>query len=226
MNHFMNHGTNHAMTPATRRVFLADVGRGMLLASLGPVLTADLGIAHALTDDTSDRRHFGARERATRCTHARDSAGSTLADPRQTSQRRNRPEHTRRPLDALANARTFGGQDYTSHHSLMTHASIGMRRAGRLHTDLQSQGHTVAKDTVHMLINHLIDAFVIAAVPVATESVVQHNRRKLINHAAFNFHRARALQFTQIGQRCQFPCAKIPYRCGNRRAFDSLSHGA
>ena len=70
-----------------------------------------------------------------------------------------------------------------------------------------------------MLLNHLIDAFVIAAVPVATESVVQHNRRKLINHAAFNFHRASALQFTQIGQRCQFPCAKIPYRCGNRRAF-------
>jgi hypothetical protein len=39
-------------------------------------------------------------------------------------------------LEALANARTFGGQDYTSYHSLMTHAIIGMRRAGRLHTDL------------------------------------------------------------------------------------------
>jgi predicted AAA+ superfamily ATPase len=45
----------------------------------------------------------------------------------------------------------------------------------RLHDDLRSQGHNVAKDTVHALLDHLIDAFVISAVPVATESERRRN---------------------------------------------------
>jgi len=35
------------MTGASRREFLADVGRGMLVASVGPALAADLGFAPA-----------------------------------------------------------------------------------------------------------------------------------------------------------------------------------
>lgn len=45
----------------------------------------------------------------------------------------------------------------------------------RLSSDLRSQGHAVAKDTVHELVGHLLDAFVIAAVPVATESERRRN---------------------------------------------------
>ncbi len=45
----------------------------------------------------------------------------------------------------------------------------------KLHADLRSQGHNVAKDTVHALLDHLIDAFVIAAVPVATDSERRRN---------------------------------------------------
>jgi predicted AAA+ superfamily ATPase len=37
------------------------------------------------------------------------------------------------------------------------------------------QGYNIAKDTVHALLDHLIDAFVIAAVPVATESERRRN---------------------------------------------------
>jgi predicted AAA+ superfamily ATPase len=51
----------------------------------------------------------------------------------------------------------------------------GSFSATKLHDDLRSQGHNVAKDTVHALLDHLIDAFVIAAVPVATESERRRN---------------------------------------------------
>lgn len=51
----------------------------------------------------------------------------------------------------------------------------GSFSANRLHADLRSQGHNVAKDTVHALLDHLVDAFVIAAVPVATESERRRN---------------------------------------------------
>lgn len=51
----------------------------------------------------------------------------------------------------------------------------GSFSAGRLHADLRSQGHSVAKDTVHALLDYLTDAFVIAAVPVATESERRRN---------------------------------------------------
>ncbi|MFO0961644.1 MAG: ATP-binding protein [Phycisphaerales bacterium] len=51
----------------------------------------------------------------------------------------------------------------------------GSFSAGRLHADLRSQGHSVAKDTVHALLDYLTDAFVIAAIPVATESERRRN---------------------------------------------------
>jgi predicted AAA+ superfamily ATPase len=51
----------------------------------------------------------------------------------------------------------------------------GSFSAHRLHTDLRSQGYNIAKDTVHALLDHLIDVFVIAAVPVATESERRRN---------------------------------------------------
>ena len=51
----------------------------------------------------------------------------------------------------------------------------GSFSVSKLYADLRSQGHTVAKDTVHTLLDHLIDAFVIAAVPVATDSERRRN---------------------------------------------------
>ena len=51
----------------------------------------------------------------------------------------------------------------------------GSFSANKLHADLRSQGHNVAKDTVHALLDYLIDAFVIAAVPVATDSERRRN---------------------------------------------------
>lgn len=45
----------------------------------------------------------------------------------------------------------------------------------RLHLDLKAQGHGVAKDAVHAMFGHLIDAFLIDAVTLATESERRRN---------------------------------------------------
>ena len=62
--------------------------------------------------------------------------------------------------------------------SIIRHAlrnPCGSFSVTKLYADLRSQGHTVAKDTVYALLDHLIDAFVIAAVPVATDSERRRN---------------------------------------------------
>lgn len=45
----------------------------------------------------------------------------------------------------------------------------------RLHRDLKAQGHGVAKDAVHAMLGHLLDAFLLSAVPLATDSERQRN---------------------------------------------------
>lgn len=44
-----------------------------------------------------------------------------------------------------------------------------------LHRDMRSQGLAIGKDTVHAMIDHLLDAFLVSAVPLATESERQRN---------------------------------------------------
>jgi predicted AAA+ superfamily ATPase len=41
--------------------------------------------------------------------------------------------------------------------------------------DLRAQGHGVAKDAVHAMLGHLMDAFLLSAVPIATVSERQRN---------------------------------------------------
>lgn len=45
----------------------------------------------------------------------------------------------------------------------------------RLHRDLKAQGHGVGKDAVHAMLDHLMDAFLVTAVPLGTESERQRN---------------------------------------------------
>jgi predicted AAA+ superfamily ATPase len=51
----------------------------------------------------------------------------------------------------------------------------GSFSAHRLYQDLKTQGHGVAKDAVHAMLGHLMDAFLLGAVPIATESERQRN---------------------------------------------------
>jgi len=45
----------------------------------------------------------------------------------------------------------------------------------RLHQDLKAQGHGVAKDALHAMLGYLLDAFLLSAVPLATDSERQRN---------------------------------------------------
>ena len=51
----------------------------------------------------------------------------------------------------------------------------GSFSAHRLHQDLKAQGHGVAKDAVHAMLGHLLDAFLLSVVPLATDSERQRN---------------------------------------------------
>lgn len=51
----------------------------------------------------------------------------------------------------------------------------GSFSAHRLHQDLKAQGHGVAKDAVHAMLGYLQDAFLLSAVPLATDSERQRN---------------------------------------------------
>jgi hypothetical protein len=101
-----------------RREFLADVGRGMLAASVGTGLAHGLGLAPAaLAEGQAQRLTFGAAE-------------PLVALMQETPADRLLPIVIERiksgtelrqlvAAAALANARTFGGQDYDGYHALM-----------------------------------------------------------------------------------------------------------
>jgi hypothetical protein len=101
-----------------RREFLADVGRGMLVASVGTGLAEGLGLAPAaLADGGTERLTFGPIE-------------PLVAFMQETPAERFLPAVVERikggadlrqlvAAAALANARTFGGQDYDGYHAFM-----------------------------------------------------------------------------------------------------------
>jgi hypothetical protein len=105
------------MTNYSRRDFLADVGKGMLISTLGTSVASEFGIPQALGDERAERLSFGKMEplvgllqetptdkllpvlvdRLSRGTALRDLVSAT----------------------ALANARTFGGSHYDGFHAFM-----------------------------------------------------------------------------------------------------------
>lgn len=105
------------MSSGTRREFLADVGKGMLVASVGAPLAIELGLARALASDDSDVLTFGALEPLVTLMQQTpvDRLQSSLVD----KLRRGTDLHTLVAAGALANARSFGGQHYTGYHTLM-----------------------------------------------------------------------------------------------------------
>src|SRR5258708_34503291 len=105
------------MVNRTRREFLADVGRGMLIASLGPALTHELGLSRAMAGDAPDGLLFGKLEPLVGL--MQDTPVDKLL-PLLVEKLANGTElRTLVAAGALANARTFGGQDYTGYHAFM-----------------------------------------------------------------------------------------------------------
>ena len=115
------------MMNRNRREFLADVGKGMLIASVGPTLAADLGLARAFAGDGPEPLSFGDRE-------------PLVALMQETPAAKLQPilvDRLRGGLElnqlvaaaALANARTFGGEDYVGFHTMMAlHPAYMMAR--------------------------------------------------------------------------------------------------
>jgi hypothetical protein len=105
------------MNVRNRREFLADVGRGMLVAGLGSGLAADLGLAPARAADGPDRLTFGPLEPLVGL--MQDTPADKL-QPLLVERIRGGTELRQLVgAAALANARTFGGEDYTGYHTLM-----------------------------------------------------------------------------------------------------------
>jgi hypothetical protein len=106
------------MSRYRRREFLADVGRGMLMASVGSALAQDLGLAPAaLAGGSGDRLTFGPMEPLAAL--MQDTPANRLLPV--VVERLNSGTDLRQLVSAaaLANARTFGGQDYVGYHTLM-----------------------------------------------------------------------------------------------------------
>ncbi len=112
-----------------RREFFADVGRGMVVATVGYSLASELGLATVFAADASDALNFGELEPLV-CLMQETSASRLL--PKLTEKLK-----TGTPLKrlvaaaALANARTFGGEDYVGFHTMMA-LSPSLHLAGEL----------------------------------------------------------------------------------------------
>lgn len=106
------------MSPTTRREFLSDVGCGMLVAGLGATVVGDLGLRTAVASEGGDALSFGNYDALV------DLLQSTPAEKLQPIlvDKLRRGETDLRTLlaaAALANAETFGGQDYVGFHTAM-----------------------------------------------------------------------------------------------------------
>ncbi len=105
------------MFTSTRRRFLTQVGRGMMVASLGSALATDMGLAPAWAGEAENGLTFGPLESLVDLLQGTPvdkllplvveklKAGTTLKEFTAAA--------------ALANARAFGGEDYIGFHTLM-----------------------------------------------------------------------------------------------------------
>jgi hypothetical protein len=118
--------------PRTRREFLAEVGRGMLVASVGYQVANELGLASSVGEETA--LSFGSLEPLV-CLMQETPVGRLL--PVLVDQLRSGADLRRLvAAGALANARTVGGEDYVGFHTMMALAPA-LHMSQELPTDLQ-----------------------------------------------------------------------------------------
>jgi hypothetical protein len=118
----------------TRREFLADVGRGMLIASVGGSVATELGLARGFAADAEAPLDFGALESLV-CVMQETPVDKLL--PVLANNLKSGTDLRRlTAAAALANARTFGGEDYVGFHTMMALAPA-LHMAGELPAQLQ-----------------------------------------------------------------------------------------
>src|SRR5258707_6714074 len=106
------------MSRYRRREFLADVGRGMLVASVGATLAQDLDLAPAaFADEGPGRLTFGPIEPLVSL--MQETPADRLLAALVEKMKGGTDLRQLVSAAALANARTFGGQDYDGYHAIM-----------------------------------------------------------------------------------------------------------
>ncbi|HEY7309846.1 MAG TPA: hypothetical protein VH643_10850 [Gemmataceae bacterium] len=105
------------MRDRSRREFLADVGRGMFVASLGAAVAADLELSPAWAGEAAEQLTFGKLEPLV--VLMQQTPIAKLLPALVENMKAGTDLRTMVAAGALANARTFGGHDYTGYHALM-----------------------------------------------------------------------------------------------------------
>ncbi len=103
--------------PRTRREFLADVGRAAVTAGVGLATAADLGLASAADDQEPGPLAFGPLEPLV-C-FMQETPVDRLLPALVEKLKAGTELKTLVAAAALANARTFGGEDYVGFHTMM-----------------------------------------------------------------------------------------------------------
>jgi hypothetical protein len=126
------------MSRRSRREFMAEVGRGMLVASVGSATALDLGLSRSLAEEVGDvdeRLTFGPLERL--ASLMQETPPEKLLPLLDKELRSGTELKTLVAAAALANARAFGGQDYTGFHTFMALAPA-LQIAGELPSERQA----------------------------------------------------------------------------------------
>src|SRR4051812_49411415 len=119
-------------TPRTRREFLTEVGRGMLVASIGYEMATQLGMASEIAEEQA--LSFGSLEPLV-CLMQETPINRLL--PVLVEQLKSGTDLQKLvTAAALANARTFGGEDYVGFHTIMAMAPA-LHMSRELPTELQ-----------------------------------------------------------------------------------------
>ncbi len=101
-----------------RREFLEDVGNGMLIAGLGASLAGDLGISSAFANEGAESLSFGKLQPMV---NLLQETPVEKLQPILVKKLKNGDTDLRQMIAAaaLANAETFGGEDYVGFHTEM-----------------------------------------------------------------------------------------------------------
>jgi hypothetical protein len=178
------------MVPNNRREFLADVGRGMLVASLGSAVAIDLGLATASATEGADTLSFGKLEPLAAL--LQDTPLNKLNSVLVGKLKEGTELRTLVAAGSLANAREFGGQHYEGYHTFMAlapafHMSQELPEAQKplpvLKVLYRNATHIQAKGGRKNEVLHPVKATPIAEGKSATELLQAATRKKDYNTA-------------------------------------------
>jgi hypothetical protein len=104
-------------TPQTRREFLSEVGKGMLVTAVGAGVASELGLARALAADPPAPLTFGDLEPLV--AFMQETPAARLVTGVVEKIKSGTELRQLVAAAALANARSFGGEDYVGFHTMM-----------------------------------------------------------------------------------------------------------